>query len=481
MGKSLSQLYLTKNGGTIHYLMFHIKPWMRELPAFKQIPTNKKNHKESLRTSDLSQALDRMDEALAKLDLCVNPNNKSELIDRRPVVKKLLQDYKNNDPLNKSETENYFDCLTSFGVLNEHELDLEDEIWEWFHSTIDESNPIETNDAIVRFRQAQLAALRRIKSKEDEKLDPAPHPYEVTLEFCKAELLKQYKLYGKHPKQIGKLKTAVKKFLLFLGRGDIQLTSITRKYVKRYIDNAVKQNIPYNTFFSELGQLRAIWKHAADEELIVDTSNPFYDHDLQYLKRPQGRSVYEKELVEDLLVAANKRRDIYQLVLLSWYTGARVSEIFNCKYEIKDGIPTLSLAEDGGKTEAARRLVPFHPALLASLKKLKMMPDVGNRFYWPVETSNALEKRFLRFKEKFLNSRGLGDRNKELVHHSFRNTFITSLLNAGLPEQQAALLTGHSKKTVGQTTAMKEYYVGAGLAQKLEQISLIPVLQLHPK
>ena len=60
MSKSLSQLYLTKNGGKKNYLMFHIKPWMRDLPAFKQIPASKKNHKKSLRTSDLSQALEKM-------------------------------------------------------------------------------------------------------------------------------------------------------------------------------------------------------------------------------------------------------------------------------------------------------------------------------------------------------------------------------------------------------------------------------------
>ena len=72
MGGSLSQLYLTENGGTKYYLMFHIKPWMHGLSAFKQTPANKKNHKESLRTSDLSQALEKMTAALAKLDLCID-------------------------------------------------------------------------------------------------------------------------------------------------------------------------------------------------------------------------------------------------------------------------------------------------------------------------------------------------------------------------------------------------------------------------
>ena len=482
MGRSLSQLYLTKNGGTKYYLMFHIKPWMRGLPAFKQTPANKKNHKESLRTSDLSQALEKMTAALAKLDLCIDTKNSSELIDRRPLVKKLLSDYEKNNPLNRSEAESYFDNLMSFGTLTEEELrQMENKAWNWFHTVIDEDNPKDENLKIERYHKAQLAALARVKAKEDQKLDPSPHPYQITIEYCKAELLESYQRYGKSDKQKGKLQTAVKKFLLFLKREDIELARITRKYVKRYIDRAVEQKIPYNTLFSELVHLRALWKHAVDEELILNSENPFYGHDLQYLKKPKARSVYEIELVEQMLEAATKRSEIYQLILLSWYTGARVSEIFNCRLEIKDGISILSLAEEGGKTEAAKRLVPIHPALSQALQERDMMPETGQQFDWSVGTSNALEKRFLRFKEKFLISKNLEHRNRELVHHSFRNTFITSLLNQGLSELQVSVLTGQSKKTIGQTEAVKTYYRGAGLEQKLEHISRLPALQVHPK
>ena len=423
-----------------------------------------------------------MHHALARLDLCIDPNNNGELVDRRPIVKELLNKHKENSPLNKSEAENYFQNLMAFGVLNEKELnETEDQAWEWFYSTIDEDNTSEVNEKIEQLHKAQLAALARVKSREDQKLDPAPHPYKVTLEFCKDELLKRYDQYGKNNKQKGKLKNAVKKFLHYLGRTDVELQTITRKYVKRYVDKAVEDKIPYNTLFSELVHLRAVWKHAVDEELIPNSENPFYGHDLQYLKKPQARGVYEQDLVEDMLRTANKRTELYQLILLSWYTGARVSEIFNCKVEIRDKIEVLSLAEDGGKTEAAKRFVPLHPALSKTLKKHNMMPKQGQRFDWSVETSNALEKRFLRFKDKFLMSKNLQHRNKELVHHSFRNTFITLLLNEGLSELQVAALIGQSKRTVGQTEAVKTYYRGAGIAQKLEQICLLPVLLISPK
>ena len=119
------------------------------------------------------------------------------------------------------------------------------------------------------------------------------------------------------------------------------------------------------------------------------------------------------------------------------------------------------------KIEAAKRFLPVHPALSQALQEKGMILKTGQRFIWPVKTSNALGKRFLRLKEKFLISKSLEHRNIELVHHSFRNTFIASLLNQGLNELQVSVLTGQSKKTIGQTEAVKTYYRSAGPEQKL--------------
>ena len=167
------------------------------LPAFKQTPANKKNYKESLRTSDLSQALEKMTAALAKLDLRIDTKNSGELIDRRPLVKKLLSDYEKNKPLNRSEAESYFDNLMSFGTLTEEELrQVENKAWNWFHTLIDGKNPKDENLKIERYHKAQLTALARVKAKEDQKLDPSPHAYQITIEYCKAELLESYQRYG---------------------------------------------------------------------------------------------------------------------------------------------------------------------------------------------------------------------------------------------------------------------------------------------
>ena len=83
-----------------------------------------------------------MTAALAKLDLCIDTKNSGELIDRRPLVKKLLSDYKQN----KSEAESFFNNPMSFATLTEEELrQVENKAWNWFHTVIDEDNPKDEN------------------------------------------------------------------------------------------------------------------------------------------------------------------------------------------------------------------------------------------------------------------------------------------------------------------------------------------------
>ena len=94
MSKSLAQLYLTKNGGTKYYLMFHIKAWMRDLPSFKKKSLSQKNHKGSLRTSDLSQALNKMHDALARQDFVLTLITMANLLIGGLLLKNCLTNMK---------------------------------------------------------------------------------------------------------------------------------------------------------------------------------------------------------------------------------------------------------------------------------------------------------------------------------------------------------------------------------------------------
>ena len=454
--------------------MFHIKPWMRSLPAFKDQPSSKKNHKESLRTANLSEALGKMTRRLSELDLYIDPSN-NELADRRPFVKALLDEHRKSqrEPSPKQE---YFDNLTALELLSLEGLDnAEDAYTDVLDQGFEEGNH-DKNAALGAIYDAEIKAINRVRAKEDDKLEAKAHPFAFTLTFSRDRLLKRYEVLNKH-RSISKLKAGVSKFIELIGQEDIQMIKISEKLVSRYVDNASSSQIPRNTFSSELSQLNALWDHARKEELIPRHESPFRGHSLSDLKKPLKRHVYDEDILLALIETAKDRLDVLAVLYISYYTGSRISEIFDCTLEERGNLLILNIKEDGGKTEAARRLLPAHPHLKEWLTKNGFMPDIGKCFNWPTKSSDALDKRFTRFKNTFLDARGLGHLKKHLVHHSFRHTFITNLLNAGLNELQAAVLAGQSSGTVGRTEAGKTYYHGADLKQKYEQVCLIPALQ----
>ena len=57
-----------KNGNN-YYLQFHIKDWMREFPAFINLPSSKKNFKETLRTADFNLAYERANKINKELQI----------------------------------------------------------------------------------------------------------------------------------------------------------------------------------------------------------------------------------------------------------------------------------------------------------------------------------------------------------------------------------------------------------------------------
>ena len=152
----------------------------------------------------------------------------------------------------------------------------------------------------------------------------------------------------------------------------------------------------------------------------------------------------------------------YWLIPMGLFTGARLGEI--CQLELKDfieveGVPCIDIndneAEEGGrkklKTRNARRLVPIHHALIeiGLMRHVVRMRELGEKRLFPeLNTArrdgpgHAASNWFSRFREK------AGVINKGAVFHSFRHLFITNLLDAGIPEHQAAPIVGHEAKLI---------------------------------
>ena len=85
--------------------------------------------------------------------------------------------------------------------------------------------------------------------------------------------------------------------------------------------------------------------------------------------------------------------DLYQLFWVSYYTGMRISEIYDAKIITEENTLCFDVATEGGKTAASPRLIPIHNGLT---KKLKMRYDLNEvkSLEWSSPNSTALGKKF---------------------------------------------------------------------------------------
>lgn len=197
--------------------------------------------------------------------------------------------------------------------------------------------------------------------------------------------------------------------------------------------------------------LRMYWRYCVEEgHLPAGTGNPF-DAKLTHRKADPNRhpkvarQPFTRQDVCTLLVRTVDPA-LAALVRLAAFTGARVTEL--CHLRIEDigeeaGLPTLHL---DSKTEAGDRVIPIHPELRTLLTGLRgdrttgwLLPGlVANKYG---DRSCTIPPAFSRLKRTL----GFGP---DKVFHSLRKTVATALENLGAPENVAADILGHEKKTM---------------------------------
>ena len=272
-------------------------------------------------------------------------------------------------------------------------------------------------------------------------------------------MVNDYADAGKSKKQIGRINISVDKFLAFIEQPDFILTDIAIRHVKKYIRLSARDNIPLNTFSAELGLLDKVFKIAQEEGLVSDNANnPFQGHrPLKDFKEAESKGIYEPEHAELLAREAISARsyDILVMIAVSYYTGMRCSELFECVLVDEDGTSCFDIKK--AKTRASVRKVPLHNHLKVWLTDNELLPDYGSSFAWSATSSDAFNKRFNRFNKTHLINKHNPKTNGPLSHHSFRHGMATRLHRLGLGEIQVASVVGHSRDTVAQTTSGRYY------------------------
>lgn len=487
MSKSIEQACLSKNGGKQYYLQFHIKPWMRRLPWFRRYleqHPKRKNVKESLRTPSLYTALGLLHKRLPEMGLVWSDTcNSLEPLPAKEITA-------------LSEEGEYFQAIEQLSLLSDDQLiplvdpahpeapslprDIEQEV---FVEAMEFSTngPDQPSKAELQAQHnARTKAYDRIERKEDQKRFPDSHPYEATLLSAAALLVAEYQADHRAKKDTAKIHTATKKFLAWLGQDDVLLRSISPRHVKQYVRYARDEGVPKNTFSAEIGKLKQIYETAIVEgRLATDRISPFAIVSLNKFKPAKAKASYSPQHAEILAkeAAANRRKDILINVAVSYYTGMRSSELYECTLGETDGI--LYFQIQTGKTASSKRNIPLHDHLIEWLKEGSHLPNIGSGFNWTSPSKSEFNKAFNRFNAKYLvKKHSVSEEEGTLSHHSFRHGMSTRLFEAKYDELEVAHVVGHSEGTVGKTEAAKTYIKKAALPKLRDRVNSIARIAL---
>lgn len=266
----------------------------------------------------------------------------------------------------------------------------------------------------------------------------------------------------------------IREFLDSLGNfAKRNLSSLSSGEVLAFRDARLKSGISPTSSDFELKLIRSVLKRAMVAGRIP--SNPAAAVD-SLNEKGAVRGVFESEQVRALLMACEgfkkKGRDCGNdwrgACLVAFYTGARLSDVANLKWRNVDLQKRLLLYSEKKKRFQSEIRVPLHEELESHLLSLKA-PDDPEAFLFPGlsgrETggANGLSREFVALMDAgglqrrlIRKGSGAGRDIYDLGEHSFRHSFNTHLMRAGVPEDMRQRLCGHESKEVSRRYTHKE-------------------------
>ena len=130
-----------------------------------------------------------------------------------------------------------------------------------------QTNEVEvSNEEQYNHYQNAIDAIQREISERSDRFNVKPHPHHITLMAVSNEYKEDLVSQGKDKKTLSKLHHAVRKFLEFLKRNDVELRLIKSRIVNDYVRYSREKNVAEGTFRSEIWILSKVFKFAKNQE-----------------------------------------------------------------------------------------------------------------------------------------------------------------------------------------------------------------------
>ena len=278
------------------------------------------------------------------------------------------------------------------------------------------------------------------------------------------DALSDYKALRKgeiRAKTLGAYDRAVELYLN--GKPDMVLDDIRSSEVALWLDS-LKAKLAKTTRVDHVIRLIKLFTYARGREHCMDRRNPFEDHDLGMA---DAKPVQPMSDIELLNILPNLSSDSDRAwAVLARHTGMRLAEICHATIVVEDGVVCFSVREIGEaewtpKTTASTRLVPIRKSLI----------PYAQRYQPKLKDPKNFSTRFGNVKKRLY-----PDRNRTLVFHSLRHSFVTMAYQAGYSELQVSFVSGHVS-TRGTGESAKTYHHGYSVGLLSEIVEAIPALE----
>lgn len=216
------------------------------------------------------------------------------------------------------------------------------------------------------------------------------------------------------------------------------LSNVGRREVRRWVTDLIGEGLASATVQRMMTDCRMYWRYLETIEAVPEDSAPFDRLGLK-VKRSARQPWTPEELVK--LHRAAGETSLADLIKLAMYSGARLGELVSLKTDdVADDHFTITEA----KTDAGQREVPIHREIAQTVARLVDQSKDG--YLLPVSgkhRADTMSKAFQRLR-KAEGHEGKQDK----VFHSIRNTVITMLERAGVPEGTVQDIVGHERSTL---------------------------------
>jgi integrase len=245
----------------------------------------------------------------------------------------------------------------------------------------------------------------------------------------------------------------------------LTVQGFSRQHVQDFINQRmIGLGKSYATVNKQVCAIRSYWAHLCSLDESIRERRPFAEllwpktkakrirpHDPAFrIEDDDDGPRFDPALVPRLWAEANRRNqlDVRDVIVVAAFTGGRreaIASLHRKTVFLDEPIPYLIFHED--KTDAGRRRLPIHPAIMTILRDRYESPtDEGYLFRGG--KNKIGDKRSPRLARPFRELVNDLDIPPGYGFHSFRRTFVDLLATANISELHAAKLVGHSIKTL---------------------------------